>query len=109
MTKTEKALAASMDQSLQEQAITVCKIERALRAKVMELIPVFKTLDAAQDVITTQGEKALKANPAMAENRAVFRDYCAVVKVQQDMLGKKSTSEELSALDGLRQKFKVVK
>lgn len=109
MTKAEKAMLSGVDPVMKDQAVTVCRIERAFRAKVKELIPIFKEAEATQTVTNTQGEKVLKSNPAMQEIRATFRDYCTIVKVQQDILASKTAPVEVTSISALRSKLKIAK
>ena len=46
----------NLDANLKEQAVIICKIEKAMRSKVKELIPTYKQMPVAQTVTTTQGE-----------------------------------------------------
>ena len=70
-------------------------------------LPVYKEMEAGQQMTTTQGELVWKANPAMQEIRANIRDYCYVVKT---MAGLGSEDEEIhSSLDDMKKKFKLVK
>lgn len=100
----------NIDPNLKDQVITICKIEKAMRKKTKELIPVFEALEASQTVTNTQGEKVTKSNPAMQEIRAMFRDYCSIVKVQQDILGSKSAlpAETTASLNDMRNKLRIV-
>lgn len=109
MTKAERNLTANVDPALKNQAVTVCKIEKAMRDKVNNLIPLLDETPITQIVTSTQGEPVIKSNPAMAEIRATFRDYCAVVKVQTEMLGSKATAAQVSAVDSIREKLRIVK
>lgn len=109
MTKADRRLVDSVDPALRNQAATVCKIEKALRDKVNELIPVLDETPISQTVISTQGDRVIKGNPAMAEIRATFRDYCAVVKVQASMLDGKTTPAQMSTVDSIREKLRLVK
>lgn len=102
-------MVANIDPNMRDQAVTVCKIEKAMRTKVKELIPIFKKMPAAQSVTNTQGEKVLKNNPAMQEIRATFRDYCTIVKVQQDILANKVAPVEVTSISALRNKLKIAK
>lgn len=90
-----------------DQEKTISKIEKAMREKVKQQLPIFEKMPAAQTMTTTQGEKVLKNNPAMQEIRALFRDYVAVVKIQRDLAGGDSEPVEISSLESLRGKFKI--
>lgn len=110
MTKKEAEALRSVDPRLQEQAAEIWRIERVMRKKIKTLLPLFDELPVAQTVTSTQGEQVLKPNPALAEIRATFRDYCAVVKEQTAILGGKApAAAEISELDSIRAKLKLVK
>ena len=109
MTRTEKALVAGIDQNMREQAAMVCKIEKVFRSKVKQLVPLFKETEPTQTVTNTQGEKVLKSNPAMQEFRAMCRDYCTIVKVQQDILANKTAPVEVTNISAIRQRLKIAK
>lgn len=109
LTKQEKLLTQNIDPSMRDQAVTVCKIEKAMRSKVKALIPLYKESDPTQTVTSTQGEKVLKSNPAMQEIRATFRDYCTIVKVQQDILANRAAPVEVANINSIRQKLKIAK
>lgn len=109
MTKAERAMVEGLDPHMRDQAVTVCKIEKAMRKKVKEQIPVFEKLPAAQTMTTTRGEKVLKNNPAMQEIRAMFRDYCTIVKVQQDIIANRTAPVQVASISSLRQKLKIAK
>jgi len=109
MRKADKDAVSGLDPSVQDQAETVCKIERVMRAKVRELIPAFKKSAATQLVTSTMGEQVIKPNPEIQEIRALFKDYCAVVKVQKEILGVKATHAEITSINALRQKLKIAK
>ena len=91
-----------------DQEKTISKIEKAMREKVEQQLPVFEKMPVAQTMTNTQGEKVLKNNPAMQEIRSLFRDYVAVVRVQRELAGEDSDAAEVTSLDALRKKFKVV-
>ena len=109
MTQAEKKMLENIDPNMKDQAATVCRIEKAMRAKVKELIPIYKERPAAQSVTSTQGEQVLKGNPAMQEIRATFRDYCSIVKVQQDFLANRASTVEVTPISAIRNKLKIAK
>ena len=109
MTKAEKLLTQNLDPNMRDQAVTVCKIEKAMCSKVKALIPIYKESDVTQTVTSTQGEKVIKSNPALQEIRATFRDYCTIVKVQQDILANRAAPVEVANINTIRQKLKIAK
>ena len=90
-----------------EQEKTINKIEETMRAWIENQLPVYEQMPAAQTMTTTQGERVLKANPATAEIRAAFKDYCYVVKTQKE-LSEGTETTATSSIDELRKKFKVI-
>lgn len=90
-----------------EQEKTINKIEETMRAWIENQLPVYEQMPAAQTMTTTQGERVLKANPATAEIRAAFKDYCYVVKTQKE-LSEGNETTATSSIDELRKKFKVI-
>lgn len=109
MTKTDREAIQGLDERLQDQAAMVWKIEKVLREKVKAIFAEFKDADVKQAVTSTQGEKVLKANPAIAEMRALMRDYVAVVKVQADVIGSKPQEANISQIDAIRERLRIVK
>ena len=89
-----------------EQEKTINKIEQTMRSWIESQLSVYEQMPAAQTMTTTQGERVLKANPATAEIRAAFKDYCYVVKTQKEL----SNGDEIdtSAVEDLRKKFKLI-
>lgn len=108
MTKKEAEVLKDIDPRIKEQAAMVWKIEKAMRKKVKAVFPMFEEMPVAQAVTNTQGEEVLKNNPAMQEIRATFRDYCTIVKVQMSLIGDKPAPVEISQIDSIRQKLKIV-
>lgn len=109
MTKAEAEALKDIDPRMKEQAAMVWKIEKALRKKVKAVFPTFEEMPVAQAVTNTQGEQVLKANPAMAEIRAVMRDYVSIVKTQWDMIGDQPKQAEISQIDAIRERLKIAK
>lgn len=97
-----------MKQKNSVQISTVNQIEKAMRQKVKEEIPLFKSMSVSQILTTTQGEQAIKSNPAMQEIRALFRDYCAVVKIQRELANDNKAELEKTSIDLIRSKLKLV-
>ena len=89
-----------------EQEKTINKIEQTMRTWIEGQLSVYEQMPAAQTMTTTQGERVLKANPATAEIRAAFKDYCYVVKTQKELINNDTT--DTSAIDDLRKRFKVI-
>lgn len=92
--------------SVQKQ--TVDKIEKAMRAWIEDHLESYGKMAESQILTTAQGESAIKANPAVAEIRATFKDYCYIVKVQNELSDADEPGEQTS-IDDLRKRFKIAK
>ena len=90
-----------------EQEKTINKIEQAMRTWIESQLSVYEQMPAAQTMTTTQGERVLKSNPATAEIRAAFKEYCYVVKTQREM-NENSHDGDNSTIESLRKRFKVI-
>ncbi|MCF0123950.1 MAG: hypothetical protein HUJ67_07525 [Ruminiclostridium sp.] len=51
----------------------------------------------------------MKANPAVQEIRAMFRDYCSVVQIQEELCGDGTGHENDRKVDELRARLKIAK
>lgn len=92
--------------SVQRQ--TVDKIEKAMRTWIKAHLKAYGEMAESQILTTSQGESAIKANPAVAEIRATFKDYCYIVKVQNELSDADEPGEQTS-IDDLRKRFKIAK
>ncbi len=101
-------ICSGVDKKYKKQAITLAKAVLALQDKIEQQLPVFEQLPLAQTLTTTQGEKALKQNPATAEFRATVRDYASALKNLQDIVENNKAPEKASSLMDFRAKLKVV-
>jgi len=109
MAKKEKLPVPNVSPEMKDQAVEICKIEATMRKKVEELIPQFEEMPAAQLVTSTQGEPVWKPNPAIQEIRALFLDYCKVVKMRQDILAIKTAPAEVASITAFREKLRIAK
>ena len=98
-----------MKQKSSIQISTINKIENVMRQKVKEVIPQFEEMEVSQTLTTVQGESAIKSNPAMQEARALFKDYCAIVKIQQELANGNKVELEKTNIDLIRSKLKLAK
>ena len=92
-----------------EQEKTINKIEKTMRTWIENQLPVYEQMPAAQTMTTTQGERVLKANPATAEIRAAFKDYCYVVKTQKELGNGVADPEKIKSISDFRAKYKIAK
>lgn len=105
-----KKICKNVKPNIRPQAETLARAVMTLQEKIEGEIDAYKEMPLAQVLTTTQGEKALKANPAVQEFRATVRDYAAALNNLNSILEKNATAEsEVSDLDLLRGKFKVAK
>lgn len=80
----------------------------AMQAKIEEQIPVFKGEPLAQKVTVGTGQEMLRQNPAVAEFRALVKDYAQAIRTYKELAD--SEPAEVSSLSDLRaQLFKVAK
>ena len=109
--QTTKAqeLCAGVKPDLRELAETLANAVLAMQEKIEEEIPAYKDSPLAQVLTTTQGEKALKQNPAVQEFRATVRDYAAALNNLQDILSENKAPTQISDMAELRKKFKIAK
>ena len=101
-------LCDGVDKRYKKQAVTLAKAVLALQDKIEQQLPVFEQTPLAQTLTTTQGEKALKQNPASAEFRATVRDYSVALKSLQDIVENNKAPEKKTSLADFRAKLKVV-
>ncbi len=87
---------------------TIAKIEKTMRSWIEEHLEEYRNTEPSQTLRTVSGEPAIKANPAAQELRAAFKDYCYVVKVQRERAVAEKKPGDLSSIEELRKKFKVV-
>lgn len=73
---------------IRPQVETLAKAVEALQAKLEEQTSVYNNMPLAQMLTTTQGEKALKANPAVQEYRATIREYAQALDSLQELIRK---------------------
>lgn len=108
MTKAEK-MCAGVSADLKDQAVTLAEAVFALQRKIEQQMPAYDEMPLAQVLTTTQGERALKNNPAMQEFRGTVRDYASALKSLQDILENNKAPAEVTQLDEIRARFKVAK
>ena len=87
---------------------TIAKIEKTMRSWIEDHLEEYQNIEPSQILRTVSGERAIKANPAAQEIRAAFKDYCYVVKVQRELAGAEKKPGDVSSIEELRKKFKVV-
>ena len=102
-------LCAGVKPDLREMAETLANAVLAMQEKIEKEIPAYKNAPLAQVLTTTQGEQALKQNPAVQEFRATVRDYAAALNNLQDILSENKAPTQISDMAELRKKFKVAK
>jgi hypothetical protein len=81
----------------------------AMQAKIEEQIPVFKGEPLAQKVTVGTGQEMLRQNPAVAEFRALVKDYGQAIRMFAELSGSNADEAEESSLEAIRNKFKVAK
>lgn len=106
--KQAARICAGVDKKYKKQAVTLAKAVIALQDKIEQQLPIYEQLPLAQTLTTTQGEKALKQNPAVAEFRATVRDYATSLKNLQDIVENNKAPEKQTTLTDFRLKLKAV-
>ena len=114
MTKTERKktaekICAGVSADLKPMAITLASAILAMQEKIEEQIPIYGKNPLAQELVTTQGEKANKNNPIMQEFRAHVRDYGASLRDLKTIVSENKEPAQLSDMAQLRKKFKIAK
>ena len=109
MAKSAAALCKKVNKNIKSQAMTLARAVLAMQDKIEEQIPVYKDLKLAQLLTTTQGETALKSNPAMQEFRATVRDYASALKDLNTLIEEHPAEQTANAsvLSILRDQLKV--
>jgi len=74
MTQAEK-ICARVNADIKPQAETLANAVIAMQEKIEQQIPIFEKMPLAQQVKVGTGEKMLRQNPAVAEFRAMVREY----------------------------------
>ena len=108
MTQAEK-ICANVSADIKPQAITLANAVLAMQNKIDQQIPIYEQMPLAQQVTVGTGEKMLRQNPAVQEFRATVRDYATALNNLQDILAENKSRTQVSSLDALKSKIKVVK
>lgn len=92
---------------IKAQAVTLANAVLTMQEKIEQQIPIYKQMPLAQQVTVGTGETMLRANPATQEFRATVRDYAQALDSLNAILAENKTAPESSAIDDLRNRFKV--
>ena len=101
-------ICAGVDKKYKKQAVTLAKAVLALQDKVEQQLPIYESMPLYQVLTTAQGESAIKQNPAVAEFRAMVRDYATALKNLQDIVENNKAPETKTSLTNFRAQLKVV-
>jgi len=107
MTQAEK-ICANVSADIKPQAVTLANAVLAMQEKIEQQIPLYDDMSFTQKLRTTQGEIALRQNPAVAEFRATVRDYANALKSLQNIVENNQAPEQKTNLAAFRSKLKVV-
>ena len=109
MSKSAATICKKVNKDVKSQAMTLARAVLAMQEKIDEQIPVYEKLPLAQTLTTTQGEKALKNNPAMQEFRATVRDYAEALKDLNALIEEHPAEQAPAAspIELLRDRFKM--
>lgn len=92
---------------IKAQAVTLANAVLTMQEKIEQQIPVYKQMPLAQQVKVGTGESMLRANPMTQEFRATVRDYAQALNSLNEILDASKTPQTTSAVDDLRNRFKV--
>lgn len=107
--KNVDQICANVSADIKPQVKTLANAVLAMQEKIEKEIPAYKDMPLAQELTTTQGEKAMKQNPAVQEFRATVRDYAAALDNLQSIISENKAPTQVSDMAELRKKFKVAK
>lgn len=80
----------------------------AMQEKIEEQIPVFKAQPLSQVVTVGTGQEMVRQNPAVAEFRALVKDYAQAIRTYKELSD--GETAEVTSLSDLRSTlFKVAK
>ena len=92
---------------MKEQDNTLAAIEKSMRAWIENNLDEYENTPPAMMVTNTQGEVVKKADPALQEIRAAFKDYCYVIKTMREVSDSED-APQTSSIEELRKRFKVI-
>lgn len=105
-TKAE-LLCENVAPELRTQVISLANAVLTMQDKIEQQIPIYKNEPLAQMVTLGSGETTLRPNPIVQEFRATVRDYATALENLKKILDAKATASEVSAVEALRNRFKV--
>ena len=85
MTQAEK-LCLGVNPTIKKQALTLANAVIAMQEKLDQQIPRLKDMELYQEVKVGTGETVLRQNPAIAEFRALVRDYTQTLCKLKDLI-----------------------
>ena len=88
-----------MDKDFRPQAVTFAKAILAEQKKIESQLEEFERMPLTQTVTSTVGDKVIKPNPAVAEFRALVRDYASNLRDLSALAGKEAVKEVKQELD----------
>ena len=107
--KSAKALCKNVSKDIRPQVVTLANAVLAMQQKIDKELEDYKDMPLVQILTTTQGEPALRANPALQEFRATVRDYAEALKNLRAILDEKTEPAEVTSLDSIRARLRVAK
>lgn len=79
----------------------------AMQEKILEVTPEFEAAPIAVVVEKGDGNEVYRANPFIAEYRALVKDYANAIKAYKEIVGS-GNAEASAKLSEIRTKFKVI-
>ena len=107
--KSAEALCKNVSKDIRPQVVTLANAVLAMQQKIDKELEDYKDMPLVQILTTTQGEPALRANPALQEFRATVRDYAEALKNLRAILDEKTEPAEVTSLDSIRARLRVAK
>ena len=113
MTNKEKALVSkickNVNSPLKPQIETVVASVLAMQTQLEDNHDDYLTQPLSIQVTVGTGETINRANPFVAEYRALFKDYVAALKSLKDLMAAETVVADLTALSKVKEKFKIAK
>ena len=102
---TAEILCSEVQDNIKPQAMTLANAILAMQEKIEQQIPVFGKMPLAQTVRVGTGEKILRQNPAIAEFRALTREYAQALNNLQALKNEPEEEKEIRQPTGKLLKF----
>ena len=113
MTNKEKnivnKICKNVNSPLKPQIETVVASVLAMQTQLEDNHDEYLTQPLSIQVTVGTGETINRANPFVAEYRALFKDYAAALKSLKELIDDVSVEEEINTLSSIKDKIRIVK